>query len=80
MASLFAFGRAQLASVYRRNGAGRHARWWGGAVKAALPVTEGSLSAVIEHEIIPPPGRVAAAAARARGCWRARRVDNRCRF
>lgn len=53
MASLFAFGRAQLASVYRRNGAGRHARWWGGAVKAALPVTEGSLSAVIEHEIIP---------------------------
>lgn len=53
MASLFAFGRAQLSSVYRRNGAGRGARWWGGTVKSARALTEGSLSAVIEHEIIP---------------------------
>lgn len=53
MSSLFAYGRAQIASVYRRHLPVRVARFWGEATKPVKAVSEGSLSAVIEHEIIP---------------------------
>ncbi len=52
MASLFAFGRAQLASVYRRRDLGRGLNLWPAATKAPPPL-QGSLSNVIEYEIIP---------------------------
>ena len=52
MASLFAFGRAQLASVYRRRDFGRRLSLWPVAPKPSPPL-HGSLSNVIEHEIIP---------------------------
>lgn len=53
MSSLFAYGRAQIASVYRRHLPVRGVRFWGEATKPVMAVSEGSLSAVIEHEIIP---------------------------
>lgn len=52
MASLFAYGRAQLASVYRRREGGRSSRAWPGEEKPNV-ASAGSLSTVIAHEIIP---------------------------
>lgn len=53
MSSLFSYGRAQLASVYRRHLPVRGVRLWGDATKPVMALSEGSLSAVIEQEIIP---------------------------
>ena len=53
MSSLFAYGRAQLASVYRRHLPARGVRLWGDATKPVMALSEGALSAVIEQEIIP---------------------------
>lgn len=55
MASLLGFGRAQLASVYRRHVPGRGMRFLGAAVPAARidPAADGSLSSLVEREIIP---------------------------
>ena len=58
MSSLFSYGRAQIASVYRWHLPVRGVRLWGEATKPAtakapLALIEGSLSAVIESEIIP---------------------------
>ena len=53
MTSLFAFGRARLASVYRWHGSARRGRWSGDAAASPRALDEGSLSAVIEQEIIP---------------------------
>lgn len=55
MASLLGFGRAQLASVYRRHVPGRGIRLFGATLPVArvAPVADGSLSSLVEREIIP---------------------------
>lgn len=55
MASLLGFGRAQLASVYRRHVPGRGMRFLGAAMPAVRidPAADGSLSSLVEREIIP---------------------------
>ncbi len=55
MASLLGFGRAQLASVYRRHATGRGMRFLGASLPNARidPSAEGSLSTLVEREIIP---------------------------
>lgn len=55
MASLLGFGRAQLASVYRRHVPGRGIRLFGSTLPVAriAPPPDGSLSTLVEREIIP---------------------------